>query len=522
VRGHEAEDARPERSHRVVAVLRAVWRGLGLAAVVAMAFASIPSAAVATPDIGYTALSEPGATLGAGTTSYNEISVTGSEYFGDPDPLTGLTLRLPSGSTISASGFPTCSEEVLIDQGPYACPGGSQAGALGSFTASVFLGGSPVEETGLVYAFFAPGGGLDLAVNGFVPVAVEAVVSGTYLPPSGGFGPGWRFKLPLLESVPGAPYMSFTYLSFPDAWFRRTEEGTKASLTLPSACSSGWSFNAEITVTEPVHGNEETVARESPFGCPYHSSRIATETVAAAPSYEVLEGGAAHFTATTTSHETLGAPLGGAEVTFEDDGRPIPQCEHLQAVTDGASAVAECEVKGWFAEPHSSITAVYYNDQEYAPSVSRPLGVVTVTEEEAAARRKAEQEAVAKHKAEQETAAKRNAEEEAAAKHKAEEVAAASDVASSIAAKPTVRFARFKLHATSVSVTVTCSSAGRLTITGLGLKGIGKACTAGTHAITVALTKRGLAERRQRRRVKLTITLTVSGASSSITEVVRL
>jgi hypothetical protein len=377
--------------HLSVAASRSFQRWLWIAAIVTGVCAWTPSLAAAAPSVNYFASVENGATLGAGTYDYNEFSLTGTEYVGHPDPITGISVRLPHGSTVTESDFPTCPEETLTAEGPNACPEGSEAGYLGTFTAFVAFGGEIVEEVGAIYPFFAAHGGLTLEVIGHTPVAVEATIPGTYLAPTSEFGPGWQFKVPLLESVPGAPYISFTYLGFPDSWFQQTEDDTKASIELPTECTSGWAIKTEVSF-RTGEKTEETVPSEAGIACPNHTSRIATETTATAPSHEVVEGDSVKLTATVTPHETGGPSLGGTEVTFEQDGWPLSECEHQEARAVGDSAVAECTIGNWFGfDSPTRITAVYHDDPEYSPSVSKPFSVVTISEEEAAAKRKAEE-----------------------------------------------------------------------------------------------------------------------------------
>ncbi len=141
--------------------------------------------------------------LGEATTLTAKLTFTGTEYFGRPEPLTGVTLRLPEGTVLSNEGFPTCSPQTLEQKGPSGCPVGSTAGPAGSFTILVSFGTETVEEQGTTETFFAEGGGVLLYFVGSSPVSIE-VLSHVHLEPAGApFGPAVQFEVPLIETVPG-------------------------------------------------------------------------------------------------------------------------------------------------------------------------------------------------------------------------------------------------------------------------------------------------------------------------------
>lgn len=102
-------------------------------------------------------------------------------------------------------------------------------------------------------------------------------------------------------------------------------------------------------------------------------------------------------------------------------------------------------------------------------------------------------EAAAKKASEEATA--KAAAAAAAAKLKAEEAAAS------------VKIVKFKVTATSLKVTVKQATAGTLTLSGQGLKKLVAHLGAGTHVLTVTLTKAGKAARRAHKKIKLTVAL---------------
>ncbi len=192
---------------------------LGCLAVALAAAASLAGVAGATPTVtargqavpipGYP---ETGDIYGAGAAVLAEYQITGTEYEGSPPPLAGINVYLPKGTTLHPAGFKTCSPSVLEPSGPgpSQCPRSSRAGPPGEVHGFVSLGGERVKEAATVESFFAPGGGLEFFTAGHSPVSLEVLSTGRIRNPRGaaGFGPEFETQIPLVASVPGAPYAS--------------------------------------------------------------------------------------------------------------------------------------------------------------------------------------------------------------------------------------------------------------------------------------------------------------------------
>ncbi len=114
---------------------------------------------------------------------------------------------------------------------------------------------------------------------------------------------------------------------------------------------------------------------------------------------------------------------------------------------------------------------------------------------------KSEEEAAIAKKAAEEAQAKKNAEEERSA---------------------TVKIKKVKVGAGRILVTVKLTHAGRVTITGPGLKKTVASLAAGTHQIAVALTAAGKRERKHRKRIKLAVSLKMSAYKVTNSEKVKL
>jgi len=174
------------------------------------------------------------------------ITFTGSEYFGSPEPLTRLILHLPAGLEGSSSGFPICEPETLRQFGPIKCPHGSEAAPVTSAITYVTLGGERVEEQAEVWSFFGSDESVSFFIDGHTPVSLELLTTGSLRADSAPYGRLLELSLPLIESVPGAPYASFKALTL--AFGRSYAEGIseRYSVIIPRECpAEGFAWGLE-------------------------------------------------------------------------------------------------------------------------------------------------------------------------------------------------------------------------------------------------------------------------------------
>lgn len=146
--------------------------------------------------------------LNAGTAVEAEYQIKGTEYGGFPPPLIGVNFYSPAGIKLITKGFVTCSPATLEAKGPEGCPKKSQASPKGEVRGVVAFGGERVHETVSVQAFFSPGGGLAFYAEGNSPVALFIVSKGNFTSAPPPFGPLLKTEVPLVSTVPGAPYAS--------------------------------------------------------------------------------------------------------------------------------------------------------------------------------------------------------------------------------------------------------------------------------------------------------------------------
>jgi len=194
-------------------------------AVLALALLGLASAASAAPTVKLKAVAVPikgypdtGNIAGAGAGLNVEYVISGSEYGGFPPPVIGINFFLPPEAKIDSKGFVTCPEATITEKKePEACPKGSAASPLdagghaeGKVDGVVSFGKTRVPEEAELFAFFKPGGGLEFFTFGHSPTTLEIPSAGLYsqINGGGGFGPKFDAKVPLVETVPGAPYAS--------------------------------------------------------------------------------------------------------------------------------------------------------------------------------------------------------------------------------------------------------------------------------------------------------------------------
>jgi hypothetical protein len=197
-------------------------------AVLALAAAALalPSFAAAAPTVTLTAHAVPipkpgggtwpgtGNIYGAGAAAEAEFHISGTEYGGFPPPLIGVNFYLPTGTKLHPAGFASCPKTTLEQTGPSACPPKSKAGPVGQVIGIVAFGKERVEEPAELFSFFAPGGGLEFFTFGHSPTLLEILSAGHYvnLGGGGGFGPKLITEVPLVATVPGAPFASAKFI----------------------------------------------------------------------------------------------------------------------------------------------------------------------------------------------------------------------------------------------------------------------------------------------------------------------
>jgi hypothetical protein len=146
--------------------------------------------------------------LGAGASVETLFTISGTEYGGFPSPLTGVVVYLPSGTKLHPQGFATCSSAILESHEVQNCPRKSVASPKGEVLGVVSFGSSRVEEKASVQAFFTSGNKLAFFTEGTSPASLEILSTGSFSTAPKPFGPKLNAIVPLVSTVPGAPFAS--------------------------------------------------------------------------------------------------------------------------------------------------------------------------------------------------------------------------------------------------------------------------------------------------------------------------
>jgi hypothetical protein len=134
-----------------------------------------------------------------------------------PPPLTEMQLQYPRGINffLNDLGINRCAESVLEASGPGGCPPDSAMG-YGVVRTGIVLGGTPVEESSPITILRAPERDGHLALlffaEGKEPVVTNVIFFGLLLSASDPFGGNVKIGVPLVETLPGAPYVSVLHL----------------------------------------------------------------------------------------------------------------------------------------------------------------------------------------------------------------------------------------------------------------------------------------------------------------------
>lgn len=202
--------------------------------------------------------------LGAGAALEATLSISGTEYGGYPSPVTEIVVELPANVKLHPQGFPVCPTPILESHEVQKCPKGSAAGPVGEALGVVSFGGTRVNEKATIQSFFAPGGGIAFYTEGTSPAELEVLATGSFTTAPPPFGPKLTVPIPLVETVPGAPYASV--LSIKGKVGAAIKKGKKLISygTVPKTCPKG-GFKGKVEVTF-LSGETVTVSPTVP--CP--------------------------------------------------------------------------------------------------------------------------------------------------------------------------------------------------------------------------------------------------------------
>ncbi|HEY5343364.1 MAG TPA: hypothetical protein VIJ66_06860 [Solirubrobacteraceae bacterium] len=181
-----------------------------------------------------------------------QISAPGEQV---PSPLTGFDFHYPSNLGIATSGLgvASCPIAELEAHGPSVCPPDSRMGS-GSAFVKIPVGGEVETETASIALVAGPPQGrfvrVLVGVTGLSPVIARIVMPSLLL------AGDLRLTVPLVESLPGAPYVSVVSvhvtiggnLTYYERRHGRTVAYHPEGIGLPRTCPrGGFRFSASFS-----------------------------------------------------------------------------------------------------------------------------------------------------------------------------------------------------------------------------------------------------------------------------------
>jgi hypothetical protein len=190
-----------------------------------------------------------------------------------PPPLTEIELRYPSnlGIALSGLGLNTCDARTLETSGPEACSPNAIMGYGEAFT-GILLGTTVITEDAPITILRAPDQEGHLALlfysEGTTPVNTRVVFPGLLLPSSAPFGGLVSIGVPLVPTLPGAPYISVVHLRatigpLGVTYYEHLNGMTFAyrplGILLPRRCPRrGFQFQARFAFLDGTHARAHT------------------------------------------------------------------------------------------------------------------------------------------------------------------------------------------------------------------------------------------------------------------------
>jgi hypothetical protein len=199
-------------------------------------------------------------------------------YFTDhtarvPPPLTQIELRYPDnlGIGLSGLGLATCTAHTVEASSPAGCPTNSVMG-YGEALTGIVLGSETITELAPIAILRAPDQEGHFALlfyaEGSTPVDTHILFPGLLLPASAPFGGLVSIGVPLVPTLPGAPYISVLQLHATlgprrVTYYERTNGMTLAykpmGILLPGSCPrGGFPFAAQFSFLDGSRATAHT------------------------------------------------------------------------------------------------------------------------------------------------------------------------------------------------------------------------------------------------------------------------
>jgi hypothetical protein len=191
-----------------------------------------------------------------------------------PSPLIDVALLYPENLGVASSGLglATCTQVNLEAHGPHGCPINSRMG-YGAAVAEVPFGPRILHERAGLTLLAGPvqNGHLGLLfyAEGVSPIAAQIIFPGLILPAPAPFGGDLNTTLPLVPSVPEAPYVAIVslhttigpnHITYYERIHGRYIGFRPKGIVLPRSCPhGGFPFSAELHFLNGTSAHAHTV-----------------------------------------------------------------------------------------------------------------------------------------------------------------------------------------------------------------------------------------------------------------------
>ena len=213
--------------------------------------------------------------LGVPTNVFGKATV-GSTDTPLPSPITHVNVMGPAGLALDLEGTGTCTEAVLENQGPSACPTDSKAG-FGGGLGAYEIAREVIHEEYTLDFFLADNrpGHVELLIylDGSTPVSIQMVFKAPVIQEPKPYGLGFSVEVPLIKVLPEASDASalsaFFTAGAKNIAYYKTIHGKKKLLHVkgivtPKTCPrGGWPAKSEISFEDG-----STVANKIVIPCP--------------------------------------------------------------------------------------------------------------------------------------------------------------------------------------------------------------------------------------------------------------
>jgi hypothetical protein len=160
-------------------------------------------------------------------------------------PATRTVVSFAKGFKFNSAKFPTCNQTSLEQNGPQACPKGSQVGKGSAIVDARPLITQPINGTTL--GFNAKGNTILLYTVVTNPITISTTLVGKLKKASGKYGTKLDVTIPPLPTVPGLPNATITKFQLTAKATIKKGKKKYNYIEAPTTCKKSWPFAGTFT-----------------------------------------------------------------------------------------------------------------------------------------------------------------------------------------------------------------------------------------------------------------------------------